>query len=343
MSVSSKVEVKYKTARFYKRIFANLIDFLAFALVAVALFLAVRGIASSTPGYQANISRYNEIRTDSGLYVSVDGDISDLVTFLRDSNSTDGYYAKCTYAEGKTGLVNTGIPKFIDFLADEVGEEASSTVQNDYDTLRREAVYTVDEVEYHYYSENKGTFTYNVGQEGWTYENLFNDVLVSFIDETCQGYLITLVPEYLELIRWETVMLLAVEVPIAYILAGVLIYLVPPLIMKRGKMTLGKAMYQIGLADSRLLSCSWKRYLARWFILFFGEFVLSIFTFGIPFIISFSLMAFSKKHQGFPDFLLGLYEVDCTENKLYMNYEEITLKGVSGERTPVDFKAVNDD
>lgn len=344
MSVANKVEVKYKMARFYKRIFANLLDFLAFALVTVALFLALRGLVSVTPGYQTNINRYNEIRVDSGLYVSVDGEISDLITFLRSSNSTDGYYAKCTYVDGKTGIVTTGVPKFIDFLEEEVGEEAASTVQEEYDKCRLEATYTVDDEEIHYYVEkSSGDLVYNAGAEGWNYQNLFDNVLVSFVDETCQGYLITLVPEYLELIRWESIILLAVEIPIAYLLSGILIYLIPPLIMKRGKMTLGKAIYQIGLADSRLLSCSWKRYVARWFILFFGEFVLSIFTFGIPFLISFTLMAFSKKHQGFPDYILGLYEVDCMEDKLYMNYEEITLKGVSGEKAPIPFKMTTDE
>lgn len=341
MSVANKVEVKYKTARFYKRVLANLVDFLAFALVAVGLFLGVRGIVSATPGYQTNINRYNEIRTDSGLYITVDGSTSDLITFLRDSDM--GYFARCTYVDGKTELTTTGVPKFIAFLESEVGEEAATTVAEDYEKCLLEATYTQNGEEIHYYVEQDGELVYNDSAEGFSYENLFNNVLVSYVDEHCQGYLVTLVPEYLSLIRWETTILLAVEIPIAYVLAGVLIYLVPPLIIKRGKMTLGKAIYQIGLADSRLLSCSWKRYVARWFILFFGEFVLSIFTFGIPFIVSFSLMAFSKKHQGFPDYILGLYEVDCLDNKLYLSYEEITLKGVGGEKAPIPFKMVNED
>lgn len=346
MSVENKVQVQYKMAGFYKRVLANLVDFIAFALVGVALFLCIREVVSSTPGYQSNMDRYDEIRTDSGLYISSDDDISDLITFLRESEMA--YSVKCNYVEGQTSQSITGVPKFIAYLSDETSPDSAATVSKDYDEFRLKSTVDVNGQEVHYYVGEVGNVSRNVDEngspkDGWTWQQLFDNVLVPFVDEHAQGYLVTLIPEYLELVRWETVILVAVEIPIAYVLAGVFIYLVPPLIMKRGKMTLGKAMYQIGLADSRLLSCSWKRYVARWFILFFGEFVLSIFTFGIPFLVSFTLMSFSKKHQGFPDYLLGLYEVDCMDNKLYMSYEEITLKGVTGEKKPIDFRMINED
>ena len=54
-------------------------------------------------------------------------------------------------------------------------------------------------------------------------------------------------------------------------------------------------------------------------------------------------MAFSKHKQGFPDYLLGLYEVDISQNKLYSSYEEISLDGVEGEKKPIDFKATYED
>lgn len=344
MSVGSKVEIQYKTARFYKRVLANLIDFLAFVLVAVSLFLGVRGIVTSTPGYIANSTRYDEIRTDSGLYVSSDGDISDVITYLRGSSMT--YSVKCDWVEGSSGVpgITSGIPQFIAYLNENISEEAASTVSKDYDEFRLNATVTVNGQEVHCYSGEEGNVTrLSASEGGWTYQQLFDNVLVPFVDEHAQGYLVTLIPEYLDLVRFETVMLVTVEIPIAYTLAAALIYLVPPLIFKRGKMTLGKGMYQIGLADNRLLSCSWKRYLARWSILFFGEFVLSIFTFGIPFLVSFTLMAFSKNHQGFPDFILGLHEIDCREDKLYMSYEEITLEGVGGEKRPVDFRMMGEE
>ena len=54
-------------------------------------------------------------------------------------------------------------------------------------------------------------------------------------------------------------------------------------------------------------------------------------------------MAFSKKKQGFPDYLLGLFEVDTSHDKLYQSYEEISVEGVAGEKAPVDFQPTYED
>ena len=66
--------------------------------------------------------------------------------------------------------------------------------------------------------------------------------------------------------------------------------------------------------------------------------ILSIATLGIPFIISISMMVFSKHKQGFPDYMLGLYEVDTSNNKIYNNEAEITLDHANTYKEPIDFK-----
>ena len=98
---------------------------------------------------------------------------------------------------------------------------------------------------------------------------------------------------------------------------------------------------QIGLVDSNILSPSVGRYIARWAIFFFGVLTLSIFTFGIPMIVSFSLMAFSKRKQGFPDYILGLIEVDVSYQKLYFSFDEIILTGAGEPHKAIDFKPVD--
>ena len=100
----------------------------------------------------------------------------------------------------------------------------------------------------------------------------------------------------------------------------------PPLFFKRGRKTLGKALYHIGLVDDRVLSPTFWRFSARFLIFLFAELLLSLFTLGIPYIISFSLMAFSKKRQGFPDYMLHLYEIDTSKANIYMDYVEAELK-----------------
>ena len=108
-------------------------------------------------------------------------------------------------------------------------------------------------------------------------------------------------------------------------------------IKRRGRKTIGKAIYHIGLVDDRLLAPTYARFTARFAILLFAELILSVFSFGIPYIISFSLMAFSKRKQGFPDYMLHLYEVDTSKANIYLDYVEAQLKNeLHGEA--IDFK-----
>ena len=48
------ISITYKRPKFYRRIFANLIDILLFALTFFGLFLGCRGIVISSEQYQSN-------------------------------------------------------------------------------------------------------------------------------------------------------------------------------------------------------------------------------------------------------------------------------------------------
>ena len=48
-------------------------------------------------------------------------------------------------------------------------------------------------------------------------------------------------------------------------------------------------------------------------------------------------MAFSKKKQGFPDYMLSLLEVDTSKSDIYMDYVEAATKNQLYGK-PVDFK-----
>ena len=127
------------------------------------------------------------------------------------------------------------------------------------------------------------------------------------------------------------------EILPAYCLSGILIYLLPTFIFRRGRKTFGKAIYHIGVVDSRVLNCSLPRSLAKFSIFYFGELILSLFSFGLPFLVSFSIMVFSKKKQGFPDYMLGLEEVDTSEMKIFNDLVEIKLNEITPHKKAVDF------
>ena len=132
-------------------------------------------------------------------------------------------------------------------------------------------------------------------------------------------------------------MLIFCEIAPSYRVSGILTYLVPPLFFRKGKKTLGKALYKIGLVDSRLLNCTYPRFFARFAIFYFGELLLSLLSFGLPYIVSFSIMVFSKKKQGFPDYMLDLQEVDTSKAKIYNSLEEAKVDQITPHKKAIDF------
>ena len=113
----------------------------------------------------------------------------------------------------------------------------------------------------------------------------------------------------------------------------------PPLIFKRGRKTIGKILYKIGLVeDSTCLNVKTGKIIARQAIVSFGEMILSPFTFCIPIIISFTMMAFSKKKQSFPDYMLSLTEIDTTYDKIYHSKDEIILDEIHKDNSGLKFK-----
>lgn len=324
-------KVTYRTARFHRRVLANLVDFIVFALVFLGLFLAARGVVSSTPGFRQNEETLLTIRQESGLYHVEEGKSTDIVTYY-----AVGDFTAYIRMKGAEDAVDT----FIHYVTVNVSAEAGAKVQKDYDEFRLDAKFVYKDTGEAYFivDADKGIIRNPALNSKVKNQQYFDEVYTPFIDEHAQGYLVVLIPQYQELVRFETVMLVAVELPIGWVLAGILVYLVPPLILRRGKKTFGRWMYQIGVADMRLLSCSTPRFIARWSISFFAVMTLSIFTFGIPVIISFSLMAFSSKRQGLPDYMLGLFEVDLSDAKLFHSYDELNLSGYAEHKAPIDFR-----
>ncbi len=337
-SKMAKQTITYTTAKFHRRCFANLIDFLLFALVFLGFFLATRAIVISTPAYQEKENTLLAIRIDSGLYVkTTEGKVEDLVVHYE--NGTFSSYTKVVE-------MDSHLEQFIVYLDENVSAEASDKVRKDYDSFRLGFKFTKNGENIPYFiTDEGGDIVRNVDElitpGKVSMQNYFDQVYAPFYDEHALGYLVTLVPQYLDLVHYESAILFGLEIPVGWVLAGVLVYLVPGFFFRRGRMTFGKWVYHIGLADKNLLSPKLGIYIARWAIYFVLILTASIFTFGIPVIISFSLMAFSSRRQGLPDYMLNLVEVDTSNSKLYFSFEEITLSGAAESKAPIDFKPID--
>ena len=328
-----KVEIRYVFARFHRRVLANLIDFILWALLFLGFFLGIRAIVTHTPPYLENENELIAMRLDSGLYrKTTENKVFDIVSYLNlEENAFSGYAKQLQAVEA--------IDAFIVYTQDSVGQESADTIQKNFDEYRLDP--NLNYLGKPYFISVDGEIKKNedCSANALTY---FEKVYAPYIDDRCQGYLVTMFPRYLELVRFESNCLFFAELLPAYVVSPILVYYVPTLFFKRGRMTIGKWMYRIGIIDKNLLIPSFKRSSARFLIFYFAELMLSPFTFAIPLIVSASLMAFSRSHQGFPDFLLGIYEVDADSNKLYFTQEEILLSDL-GAKKPIEFHPTYED
>ena len=340
------VNINYTQPKFWHRIMANFIDFFLFLVTGVLLFVGVRAIVVNTPAHQAADQTMVDVQLNSGLYVkdtNDEGKIIDVIAFI------DKYYALYgdnftgtpdgeKIPEEKIGRAVYAINSFINYCNDEsiVSKERYQDLLYYYDEIRLETL-TSDGI--HYFNKDgenivlNETLSTNPEKRKLYYENIY----VPLIEKKFLPFLTSNVTPYREAYITERNFLIFLELPVAYVTAAILVYYIPPLFIRRGRKTLGKAIYQIGLVDDRLLAPTFGRFTARFAILLFAELILSLFSFGIPYIISFSMMAFSKRKQGFPDYMLHLYEIDTSKANVYLDYVEAQLKNeLHGEA--IDFR-----
>lgn len=342
-------KVEYFQPKFWHRIMANFVDIFIFGLSFLGMFIGLRAIVQSTPAYKNNSEAIYNLRIQSGIYVSAPtatGESVDLIKYLEEQESVYGHQFIVELNEdgtpteellGRNGKCDFAIKTFIRFCKTECNEDRYNDLLDYYRNDRLSATY--NEIHLFVLDNDEVVANESFANNPQNYKYYFSNFFKPFIEKKCLPFLATNVTEYRLLVRNDYISLLAIELPIAYTLAAIHTYFIPPLFFKRGRKTLGKALYHIGLVDSRVLSPTVPRYLVRFAIFFFGELVLSLASFGIPYLISFSLMAFSKNKQGFPDYMLKLIEIDTSRSNIYMNYVEASLQNEIHQKA-IDFRPI---
>ena len=348
------VKVEYEQPTLFHRVLANFIDILLMVCMTILFFIASRAIVQSTPMYRNNDHSMREIQLSSGLYINASkastsaiddsgydiekysfGDDIQLMTYWlpRQNNLTSqAMVARCE----KT------IDKFVDYMV-EIKPSYKEEIRNYVNEQKLQKIGNVAGHE-HFFEKNNETNEIYIplnesGIPYYSYQTYFNDFYKLIMDNNLtDDYLTRGVPKLAEMMRNEGKWLLLIELPSAYVLGAVFVFFIPPLFLRRGRQTLGKALYRIGLVDSSIFSPTLPRFSLRFAIFFFAELVLSIFTFGAPYIISFTMMLCTKRKQGFPDYLLGLTEVDTSKQKIYYNKIDALADKASIYKTPTDFK-----
>ena len=338
------VTINYTRPRMFHRLLGNLIDIFVMVVLFIGLFVGTRAIVQNTDHYKAQMTRQRELQQESGLYVEnpgndVSGDLVDIIYYLDTYKSVygkefDGESSSGGMPVGKNGLCVRAINQFIQFTKENASNERYQDLLVYYDNARLEP--TLDGI--HYFEKNgEDIVPTSLADNTNNLSKYYDKIYKPFIEKKCIPFLTANIPEYHEIAMMEYRFLLFLELPVAYLVAGFLTFFIPPLFFRRGRKTLGQALYHIGVVDDRLLSPTFPRFLARFAIFYFAELLLSLFSFGIPYIISFSMMVFSKKKQSFPDYMTRLYVVDTSKANIYMDYVEAQLKNkLHGD--PVDFE-----
>ena len=348
------VKIEYEQPKLVHRVLANLIDIFLMVGMTIVFFIASRGVVQSTPMYRNNDYKIRDIELSSGLYINADrtnGSVVDTRGFdineyqYGDSIQLMTYWLprqKALTYQDVVSRCEKSINRFTEFM----GSIKASYADDIKDFINKEKLEKTgdNEVQPHFFLKNNETNEIFIplnesGIPYYSYQTYFEEFYKLIMDNNLtDDYLTKLAPNLKQYLSNEGKYLLFIELPVAYLLAGIVVYFIPPLFFRRGRQTLGKALYRIGLVDKDVFSPTFLRYLARFSIFFFGEMVLSVFTFGAPFFISFTMMLSTKNKQGFPDYILGLTEIDTSKQKIYYNKIEALSEKASVYKTPTDFK-----
>jgi uncharacterized RDD family membrane protein YckC len=329
-----EIHIDYKKPVLSKRVFARILDMLFFIAAAVLLFSATKAIVNSTPYYQECQTRVNKTRVDSGLYIYISSDdrYEEIVTYY---NSLQPAPTPGTIMSHYEDAIDTFISfsktnneefaieeqqKYDNYRLNLQKDGVSLFVKNDQEEIVRNDAFQVEGGTYAYYNSNC--------YEPFIRDQLTSDLVVAF-------------PQYYKDLRFISMSITFIDLPVGVILGALLIYYIPPLIFRRSRQTFGMLIYHIGRTNQQLLHLSFGRYTAYSAIFIFGILILAFATFGITLIANVLMMTLSKNKQDFGEYLLQIFYVDITNEQIYYNLQEVADNYQSNKKISKNFKFLN--
>lgn len=297
--------IEFKKAKYSSRIFSFAVDFILVTITTLLLMVCAQSIVSNTTYYQNIENTLDDIQERSNLYERDNGELVILSTYYGSPENENEY-------KEFNSKMDEALTKFYTdpFFFD----------QND---------------------PNSGINIYNNQRipEGQTHSDLFvydgNNIVpslnasltdlhtfyVNAIKHEAIAYLMAN-DDYLDASKAVTMIFIFVELFIPLTISVFIYHLLIPLMDAHGRRTLGKRIFKIGIVDARGLSPKVGRFFFRFIIYYFLELLLSIFSFFLPIIVSFSMMAFKKTSQSFHDFVANTYVVDVSEGYICKSEKE---------------------
>lgn len=295
--IEEVIDVEYDKAPLYKRWFAFFID-LFIMLFCAALFYGFQAwVTDYVPAYKNVIEEREQIQIASGLYDEKGVLILDVI-----ENSDK------TYTDKKNQLA--------DILNKYYQNENFFADKDQYSNYEQRMLQYKDEAGNAIFVETEeGVKESGIGKDEVYYQFYFNEIgnfalpLLSYTDR------------YVDCNRVIVVTKVA-EIVIAGALGFFISFMMFPLILKRGRQTVGMYLFKISLIGSDALNVSGKALVVRMLLLFFIGYLLDIVAVFIPFLVSLSMMHLSRSGQDFFDYVSYTYVIDSSKDMVYLDYSE---------------------
>lgn len=312
-------ELEYNKAKIYKRFFAAFIDLFCVFLMTFVLFSLTNMVLPHIESYSSLVEKRNNLLDESHLYDENYLVITDVIT---DEKEFPTFNSKKDYlSEHIEEFYNSSL--YFDDL---------SEIKEEYDKRRIE--YRYNGIKLFDYNENNEIIELNVSPEYLT------NFYIEEVNNYCLKYLFNNI-DYVETTRIISLVSI-LNFACWLILMVTFFYLVFPLwIFKRGRLTIGKRIFSIGLIDGNALNITNSKYILRFLFILFIMFILSFFSFLLPIFVSIGMMLISKRQQDLVDYIFNNYVVDIKDSEIYLDYLEYLDKNNIDKKLSIETKDLN--
>ncbi|MGM9873364.1 MAG: RDD family protein [Bacilli bacterium] len=308
------MEVKFNKPKYRTRCFAFLFDLMTMAISFCLLFLLSLTIMNNVPYYKNANETIDNIQLNSHLYVRDNNRVRLICDYYVVEEDDDYRRYSLLMDEALTSFFSDS-----NFFPDGDG-------MNIYNNLKISEGETSSDL-FIYADETHTTIVIRGDVDYKDVYSWYNECVMN----VALPY-ITSLTEYIEASKVVALTYYFIILLIPLFLSVFIFEYLIPIIISRGKKTLGKLIFKLSVVDASGLSCKVGRYTIRFLLFFFVEILLSIIAFLIPIFVSFSMFAFSKLNQSLHDYVSATYVVEAPLKSVCKTKEEYLKKHEEDEK-----------
>ena len=302
--------LEYSKARIYQRVFSFFIDLFLAVLLGMIINSLCGLVTSVVPKYQEVLQERIVLQDQSGLF---DENQKLWTLSLEGSDMT---------IQEKKELLSTRLDEF--YHNDVFFED--DTFYQSYQKRKSEAV------------NEKGELLFELISDSYVEKDFSDDVYYSFYQKEFENYASAALSHNVRFADLSNliVRISVIEIVLSMSVGFALSFVIMPLILKRGRKTIGMYLFKISLVGGDALNVRGKTLLFRNVLLLLIGYWLTIFTFGIPWLVSLTMMTFSKTGQDFFDYMSGTYVVSTKDKDIYLDYAEYLARTEESKKASIE-------